>query len=98
MHAIPLPKSMNRLGLALCALYGTIIAVCVALAITAGDDPKGRFVFLQLPIAPQAAALDALGLGWLIERLTWGTAYLVLATPTLAMLYLAGRLVSGRFR
>lgn len=97
-HAIPQSQSMNRLGLVLCALYGTVIAVCVALAMTAGGDPKGRFVFLQLPIALQASALDALGLGWLIERLTWGTAYLALAIPTLAMLYLAGRFVSGRFR
>lgn len=89
---------MSRLGLALCALYGTIVGVCAALAITSSGDPKGRFVFLQIPIALQAAALDALGLEWLIEPLSWGAAYLVLGVPTLAVLYLAGRFLGNRLR
>lgn len=89
---------MSRLGLALCALYVTIVGVCAALAITGSGDPKGRFAFLQLPIALQAAALDALGLGWLMERLSWGAAYLVLGVPTLAALYLVGRFLGSRLR
>jgi hypothetical protein len=54
---------------------------------------KGRFVFLQLPIALQSAALQALGLSRHLQGLGWLGAYLVLGLPTLAILYLAGRLL-----
>lgn len=89
---------MSRLGLAFCTLYGAITGVCAALAITSSGDPKGRFVFLQLPIALQAASLDALGFGWILEHLSWEAAYLVLGIPTLAVLYLAGRFLGGYLR
>lgn len=89
---------MSRLGLSLCALYAAIVGASAALAVTGDGDPKGQLVVLQFPIALQSATLDALGLGWLVERLSWKVAYLVLGVPTLALLYVAGRFLGSRLR
>jgi hypothetical protein len=56
-----------------------------------GADSKGAFVLLQLPLALQASLLQALGLGWLLERLSWSTAYVILGIPTLVLLYFVGK-------
>lgn len=53
---------MSKTGLALAALYLALIAICLGFAFGGDGDPKGRFVFLQLPIAPRLAPLQALGL------------------------------------
>jgi hypothetical protein len=84
--------SMSRTGLVLCALYAVATCTCVALAFSS-SDLKGRFVFLQLPIAAQAGMLSSLGLGPLLADLSWIAAYVFIAIPTFGLLYFSGRLV-----
>ena len=82
----------NRTGLVLCALYAAATCTCFALAFSSGDF-KGRFVFLQLPIALQLGALSSLGLGPSFTYLSWAAAYVVIATPTFGLLYFTGWLI-----
>lgn len=86
---------MSRIGLALCVAYVAVAASCVAIAFSA-DDAKGKFVFLQLPIAMQAALLQSIGLGPLLESLSWPAAYALLGVPAVALLYFVGALFSHR--
>ncbi|SDH35019.1 MULTISPECIES: hypothetical protein [unclassified Duganella] len=80
---------MSKTGLWLCTVYVLLTAACVIYAFSL-DEAKGRYVFLQLPVALQAALADALGMsGWLIT-MSWPIAYLVLASPVLLLLYGAG--------
>lgn len=81
---------MSRYGLLFCAIYATVICICLALAFSAGGDFKGQFVFLQLPIALQGAALQFLGLGSLLATLSWVAAYVAIAIPTFGLLYFTG--------
>ena len=81
---------MSRVGLFFCAIYATAICICLALAFSAGGDFKGQFVFLQLPIALHGGALQFLGLGSLLAKLSWVAAYVVIAIPTFGLLYFAG--------
>lgn len=90
-----LVSAMNRIGLALCSTYVVATASCVSFAF-AVDDAKGKFVLLQLPIALQAALLQGIGLGPLLESLPWAAAYLLLGLPTVALLYFVGALFSLR--
>jgi len=93
----PLAKaSMSRFGLTLCALYCVAVVACAMLSMGDGGDSKGAFVLLQLPIALQGGLLQALGLGRLIEGLSWTTAYLALGIPTLILLYFTGRFLGNR--
>ena len=84
---------MSRIGLFFCAIYATAICICFALAFSAGGDLKGQYIFLQLPIALQGGALQSLGLGPLLANLSWGMAYIVIATLTLGLLYFVGWLL-----
>jgi hypothetical protein len=87
---------LSRIGFILCATYTTIIAICFALAFSA-DDFKGQYVFLQLPIALQMAALETFGLTHSLRDVSWTGAYLLLALPSLMFLYLLGWLIdTGR--
>jgi len=83
---------INRTGLVFCALYAAATCTCITLAFSSGDF-KGRFVFLQLPIAIQLSALSSLGLGPLLTNLSWVAAYVVVAVPTFGLLYFSGWLV-----
>lgn len=77
---------MSRIGIILCAVYALIIAACVAAAFSSGD-PKGWYVVLQLPIALQSTLIAVFGLVPLVEHLNWLEAYVLLASPTFAILY-----------
>jgi len=81
---------VSRVGIAFCVPYAIVIAACVAMSFGTGD-PKGGFVFLQLPIALQGGLLQAIGFGPLLSSLSWVPAYLLLALPTFAALYWLGR-------
>jgi hypothetical protein len=87
----------SRLGACLASLYLLPSAICVGIALGATTDPKGNFVFLQLPIALQLALLDGMGLGPLLSGLGWASAYLLIAVPTAMMLYLLGSVVAKLF-
>lgn len=86
------PMKINRTGLVFCALYATATCACFAMAFSSSDF-KGRFVFLQLPIALQHSALSALGFGPLLTNLSWVAAYVVIAIPTFGLLYVSGWLI-----
>ena len=95
---VPMPvtqSTFSRVGLAFVLMYAAAIAACLVMALNADGDPKGRFVFLQLPIAIQGDIVYALGFGEYLSGMSWVTAYLVLAAPTFALLYLLGRLLEG---
>jgi hypothetical protein len=91
------PRRFSRLGLGLCITYLVLALAAVAWSALAAGDPKGRFVLVQLPIAIQAAVLDSLGLGSLLDGLSWVGAYIALALPTFALLYGVGALVERPF-
>jgi len=87
---------MSRIGKTLCLIYALIIAVCIALAYSAGGDFKGRYVFLQLPIVIQMAGIDVIGLSPKLQNLSWVGAYGVLGLPTFLFLYFVGWTIDGR--
>ncbi|MBD3817047.1 MAG: hypothetical protein IE913_11505 [Halothiobacillus sp.] len=74
----------------LAGLYVAIIIACFVGASSAGGDTKGRFVFLQLPLALQMVGLHALGLRHWLHELGWVEAYLWIGLPTLVLFYAAG--------
>lgn len=86
---------MSRIGAGLCAMYALAIAACFAVAFLPAVDSKGRFVFMQLPLALQAGLLQSLGFGPLLARWSWITAYLVIGLPTFGLLYFVGWLIDG---
>ena len=87
---------MSRIGKTLCLIYALVIAVCIALAYSAGGDFKGQYVFLQLPIVIQMAGIDAIGLSPKLQNLSWVGAYALLGLPTILFLYLVGWVIDGR--
>lgn len=74
----------------LCVAYLAIMVLCVVLGLLTSADPKGRFVFFQLPIALQGGLLQVLGLGGALEQLSWPLAYVLLGGGTLVGLYFVG--------
>lgn len=89
---------MSKFGIAFCLTYLLVIVVCVGFALTAHDDPKGQFVFAQIPIAVQGSLAVGLGFGPTLARLSWPEAYLYLAGPTFVLLYVAGWLITATVR
>ena len=87
---------LSRLGAGLCIAYLAIVLVCVVLGLLANADPKGRFVFFQLPIALQGGMLLGLGLGSALDRLSWPVAYLLLGGGTLFGLYFVGAAIERK--
>ncbi|APO96455.1 hypothetical protein [Xanthomonas vesicatoria] len=83
-------RRFSVFGAVLCLLYVAVTALCVWAANSAGGDPKGHFVLLQLPLTPQLAALDALNADAWLTGMPWLTGYLLLVPPFLAVLYLFG--------
>lgn len=63
----------------------------MALTFWAGFDFKGRFVFLQLPLTPQIAIIDAIGLSSQFQNLSWVGAYIILGLPAFVVLYFVGK-------
>ena len=90
-------RAMSRAGFILCVMYAVVIALCFVVTLWAEGDFKGQFVLLQLPIALQGAALQSVGLGPLLERLSWVSSYFVIGLPTFALLYAMGWFVERIF-
>jgi hypothetical protein len=84
---------MSKTGLSLCALYALVIAVCIGFVFLGGPDPKGRYMFLQIPIVFQSALIVSLGLAKFCENLSWPAAYLLLASPAFVLLYGLGAFI-----
>ncbi|CAN7500377.1 hypothetical protein LJR143_003287 [Pseudoxanthomonas sp. LjRoot143] len=86
---------LSRIGLAFGLAYLALVGLCVWASVhaDAAGDQKGAFVFLQLPLAPQLAALDGLGLGPVLAGMSWPAGYLFVGVPTLGLLYLLGWLL-----
>lgn len=78
---------MSRLGLLLAGIYISLIVFCLTLAYSAGNDYKGQYVMMQLPIALQISLLYELGLSDMLRNLSWFSVYLLLAVPTCVVLY-----------
>ena len=89
---------MSKVGIGLCVLYLAATACCVFSSLGAEGDPKGQFVLLQLPIALQLGALDAIGFRPVLRQLSWAGAYALLVPPTLAGLYGLGWLLARALR
>lgn len=89
---------MSRIGLVFCGAYAAIIFGCIVLALSAGGDHKGQFVFLQLPIALQGALVQQLGMGSLPAGVSWFWAYVLFGIPTFALLYALGWVISRALR
>jgi hypothetical protein len=89
---------MSKFGTALCLTYLLAILVCLGFALTAHGDPKGQFVFAQIPIALQGSLAAALGFGPALARLSWPEAYLYLAGPTFVLLYAVGWVITATMR
>lgn len=89
-----LPR-LSRIGLAFGLAYLALVGLCVWASVHADatGDQKGAFVFLQLPLATQLAALDGLGLSSVLAGMSWPAGYLFVGVPTLGLLYLLGWLL-----
>ncbi|WP_020168775.1 MULTISPECIES: hypothetical protein [Methylotenera] len=83
-------SKLNRVGVIFCIIYALIILACLAMAYSAGEDNKGVFVFLQLPIVFQMAAIHELGLSVFLREISWAGAYLLIGIPTFLLLYFVG--------
>ena len=89
---------MSKVGIGLCVVYLAATACCVYSSLGAEGDPKGQFVLLQLPIALQLEALDAIGFRPVPGQLSWAGAYTLVVPPTLAGLYGLGWLFARALR
>jgi hypothetical protein len=98
MHSRTVSWRFSRLGAGLCALYLALIVLCLIAGFAASSDPKGRFVFFQLPIAVQGGLLQSLGLGTALEGLSWPLAYILLGGATFLLLYFLGALIERKAR
>ncbi len=84
----------SKIGLSFCIIYLLLSAFCLYIALDPMTDNKGNFVFLQLPIGFQVSALNVIGLGSLLDRLSWMEAYSLVVPVTLLFLYGVGWLLS----
>ncbi|WP_296277796.1 hypothetical protein [uncultured Acinetobacter sp.] len=84
----------SKIGISLCILYIFATLFCLYIALDPMTDNKGNFVFLQLPIVTQLAALDFLGLEPILVKLNWVMAYVLIIPLTLFFLYGVGWIVS----
>lgn len=82
-----LSLGMSKTGLVLCGIYAALIACCVGYALLGGVDDNSRFIFMQIPIALQAALAAKLELSQILTDVSWSTAYLIFAVPVFALLY-----------
>jgi hypothetical protein len=87
-------KSLNRLGLVLCIIYLIIVGLFLSAGLASGEDPKGQFVLLQLPISVQLAILDELGLTLYFKNWSWPIAYAAFIPPACFGLYFIGIFVT----
>ena len=83
---------LSRAGVVLVGIYVFLTAVAM-IAASGTDDPKGTFVFLQLPVVLQMALITELLPGNLIARfanLSWTAFYILIWPPTALLLYAIG--------
>lgn len=85
---------MSKYGIAFCLTYLLAILVCLGFVLTAHGDPKGQFVFAQIPIALQGSLAAGLGLGSALARLSWPEACLYLAGSTFVLFYAVGWVIT----
>ena len=79
----------NKIGLIVASIYFIIVVACIVWAVLI-DDPKGKFVILQLPLTLQMAGLDEIGILKYLPHISWASAYLLIGVPTLWFFYLIG--------
>jgi hypothetical protein len=79
---------LNKLGLALCAMYVLMAVFLLWSAYSTNGDVKGQFVLLQLPIALPLMLLDALGVSGL--NWPWSVGYAIFIPLMLFVLYFIG--------
>lgn len=87
---------LSRLGIALCLVYVLPTIMCIGTGLFCSDT-KSSFIFLQLPIAFQLGALNAMGWNTWLPPLSWAGAYLMLGAPIVLMLYFLGYWLSRIF-
>ena len=93
---MPMAK-LNRIGIIFCVVYALIILICFVMAYSATGDHKGEFVFLQLPIVFQMAALNSLGLSTFLRGISWIGLYLLIGIPTFLFLYFLGLFIDSSY-
>lgn len=81
--------TISRIGIAFALTYVVAAIGCVLLGYFS-TDPKGSFVFLQLPLLPLTAVFYAFGQGTLLHGLTFPQAYAIFGLPTIVMCYAIG--------
>ncbi|AWN55296.1 hypothetical protein DK412_29775 [Methylobacterium sp. 17Sr1-1] len=64
--------------------------MCTVIAFAAASDPKGAFVFLQLPLIPMMALLDSVGMSQFLRNISWLSAYVIFVPATISILYIMG--------
>ena len=85
---------VSKLGIVLVVLYLLVSTFCLINGLYS-EDTKSKFVLMQLPIALQMAVIDAIGGGFLLERLSWFSGYLLIGGVTVFFIYLVGALFDG---
>lgn len=83
---------LSRFGVTLAGVYFLAAAFCVCYSIANKADSKGSYVLMQLPIAIQGSWLHQMGATSFLRTLSWPEAYLVIAAPTMLVLYGIGHL------
>lgn len=74
-------------GLGLSGFYLSLSIVLLVYGSFIVDDPKGSFVFKQLPIAIPIGMISAIGLASFLEKLSWFWAYFLLLPPVSLCMY-----------
>lgn len=82
-------KYFSKTGIAFVLVYVLITAICLVMLFST-SDPKGRYVFLQLPIALQMAVFNTLDLDKYLMPINWFCAYIIFWLPTVFFLYCMG--------
>lgn len=80
---------MSRLGVSCSLLYVLPMVVCIAAGLCS-DDPKSRYVWLQIPVALQMSILQSLGLVEHLAGISWAGLYAIAGLPVVAGLYAIG--------
>lgn len=81
---------LSKTGLILAGWYVIPAATCIYYGYSDQGDPKGSFVLKQIPIVLQMAAADSIGLGGILEHMSWIAAYIVFIPLTVIFLYFSG--------
>lgn len=87
---------ITKTGVLLCSLYLIASIGCVIWAQFI-NDPKGKYVVLQMPVVLQLGLLLALDATHLLRNMSWPLVYFVLGVPMFGFLILVGRSVEVSF-